>query len=56
MDIGKLIGNLVAIGLLLATLGTLVEVTNSLKKSAAEDTKRGMFSLGVFNRRLHQAK
>lgn len=51
--IGKLIGNLITIGFILGSLGTLGEVTNALKKGAA---KQEMFSLGDLNRSLIRGK
>ncbi len=50
---GKLIGNLLTLGFILATLGTLGEVTQALKKGAA---KQEMFSLAKFNRSLIRGK
>jgi hypothetical protein len=51
-DVEKFIGFVVGVGFLLATLGTLQEVTMALRHYAAKDLKRGMFSIGAYNRKL----
>ncbi len=56
MDIGRLMGQLVTIGLILASLGTLAEVTNALKKQGVADHQKGMISLGSFNQHLMQGR
>lgn len=52
MDIGKFIAHVITIGLALGALGTLGEVTHALRDKAADTQRRGMVSLGKFNRRL----
>ena len=56
MDIGKLIGKLISIAMVLATAGTLYEVTVALKKEALDTQRHGMVSLGAFNRRLERGR
>lgn len=56
MDIGKFIGHLINIGLILGTLGVLMEVTATLRSEAVATHERGMVSLGAFNRRLHHGR
>jgi hypothetical protein len=56
MDIGKLIGWLVSVGLVLGALGTLGEVAGALRNHAAQDSRRGMISLVRLNSRLAQGK
>ena len=55
MDIGKLIGYVINLALILATLGTLREATIALKKEAAS-TQNHTVSLGAFNRRLQRGR
>ena len=56
MAIGNLISRLVTIGLILATLGTLAEVTNTLRSKAIEVHQLGVISIGKLNRRLHEGR
>ncbi len=56
MDIGKFIGHLITIALVLATAGVLVEVTNAIKKEAIDTQRHRMVSLGAFNRRLERGQ
>ncbi|MBI3557685.1 MAG: hypothetical protein HY074_15600 [Deltaproteobacteria bacterium] len=56
MDIGKLIGKLITVALVLATAGTLYEVTIALKEAALDTQRHGMVSLGAFNRRLERGR
>lgn len=51
-DVGKFISFIIGVGFLLASMGTLVEVTETLREQAAKDCKRGIFSLGAYNRKL----
>jgi hypothetical protein len=51
-DVGKFIGFIIGVGFFLATLGTLKEVTHALRDQAAKECKRGMFSIGSYNRKL----
>ena len=51
-DVGKFISFIVGVGFLLASMGTLLEVTDALRVQAAKDYKRGIFSLGAYNRML----
>ena len=52
MEIGKFIGWLVTVALILGAMGTLSEVTQSLREKAVSSSQTGMISLGSFNRRL----
>jgi hypothetical protein len=54
MDIGKLIAWTITVGLILASLGTLAEVTAALKMEAVKAHQMGIISLGGFNRRLQR--
>lgn len=51
MNIGNFIGNLLTVGFILATMGTLSEVANSFKKEAVRG-HREMISIGSLNRQL----
>ena len=51
-DVGKFISIIIGVGFLLASMGTLHEVTVALRAQAAKDCKRGIFSIGSFNRTL----
>jgi hypothetical protein len=55
MDIGKLIGWLVSVGLILGAMGTLGEVTAALRDHAARESRRGIISLKFFNSELVRA-
>ncbi len=56
MDIGKLIGHLITVGLVLASLGALVEVTLLVREEAVATHRHGMVRLGDFNRRLQRGR
>ena len=56
MDIGRLIGKLITVALLLATAGILYEVTLAIRREAVETQRHGIISLGAFNRRLERGK
>lgn len=56
MDLGRLIGKLISVAMLLATAGILYEVTIALKREALGTQKRGIISLGAFNRRLERGR
>lgn len=56
MDIGKFIGWLIAVGLILATFGTLGEVTAALRDQAVRDCRHGMIHLRTLNERLQQGR
>lgn len=56
MDIGKLIGKLISIAMVLAAAGTLYEATVALKDATLDTQKHGLVSLGAFNRRLEQGR
>ena len=51
-DVGKVIGFIVGVGFLLASIGTLGEITDALKSNAAKDCKSGIFSIASFNQKL----
>ena len=52
MEIGKLIGRLVSVGLIPETMGTLGEVTRALLGYAAADQQKGLVLLRYFKKRL----
>lgn len=56
MDIGRFIGNLITIGFILATMGTLAEVTTALTKEGRTIHKQGIISIGAMNRCLLRGK
>ncbi len=56
MNIGKLIGHLITVAMILGTLGILAEITQELKRQAADTAQHGMVSLGAFNRRLEKGR
>jgi hypothetical protein len=51
-DVGRFVSFIVGVGFILATLGTLGEITDALRAEATKTTRRGIFSLGAFNRSL----
>jgi hypothetical protein len=53
MDIFRFISNIFAIGFILASAGTLVEVTQALRSEAAKVHRQGLVSLGAWNRAVH---
>jgi hypothetical protein len=55
-DISKFINFWLIVAFILATLGTLAEVTKVLRNESVKTHKRGMFSLGKYNRQLHRQK
>ncbi|MGK5085064.1 hypothetical protein WDW37_17385 [Bdellovibrionota bacterium FG-1] len=55
MEIGKLVGYVLNLALILAVVGLLREATITLKREAAT-TQSQMISLGTFNRRLHRGR
>ena len=55
MEIGKLIGYIINLALILGTLGLLREATIALKREAAS-TQRHTVSLGAFNRSLQRGR
>lgn len=52
MDIGKLIGKLISVGMALAVAGVLVQVCTVVKKEALRANQTGLISLGAWNRAL----
>ena len=56
MDIGKLIGHLITVSIVLSTFGLLAKVTNLIRTKVNETQLRGTVPLGGFNRRLHLGK
>jgi hypothetical protein len=54
-DVARLITWLIGVGFALASMGTLVEVRDALKKEAITAQKH-QFSLGNWNRRLMNGK
>lgn len=56
MDIGRLVGMLIKVGLWLAALGLLVAVTREVKREAMDTARHGMVSLSAFNRRLERGR
>ena len=56
MDIGKLIGHLIIVALVLATVGVLYTVTCMIMTEAVDTQRHGMVSLGAFNRQLQRGR
>ena len=56
MDIGKLIGHLITVGLVIATMGVLYTATCAIMTEAVDTQRHGMVSLGAFNRRLQRGR
>lgn len=52
MNIGNLIRNLILIGVMLGTAGTLSEVNRQLGAKSAQTTAHGLLSLSRLNRTL----
>lgn len=55
MDIGKLIGHIISLAMILGTLGLLRLATVELKQEAIS-TQNHLVSLGAFNRRLQRGR
>jgi uncharacterized membrane protein len=51
-DVGRFISFIFGVGFILASIGTLYEITTALQVQAAKDCRRGVFSIGAYNRRL----
>lgn len=56
MDIGKIIGAIINLGLILAAAGLLYVATDYLREEARMTQKQGVVSLGAFNRRLQSGR
>ena len=51
-DVGKAISFIVGVGFLLASIGTLGEITDALRPNAAKACRRGIFNITSFNQKL----
>jgi hypothetical protein len=56
MDIGKFVGRIINLAMLLAAAGLLYQATLEVKSMALDTARHGMVSLGDFNRRLERGQ
>ena len=54
MDLGKLIGHLITLGLALSAVGLLIKATNAIKNEVIETQLHRIVPLGGLNRRLNR--